>query len=384
LLLIGAGLLAKSFVRLQAVSPGFDVKNLLVLRLSLAKAQYSKPDTVATFYEQLSARIQNVQGVQSVGATSALPLSGSNIRIRFSVVGRAPLPLSEQPITQYRMTGPDYFRTMSIPMLSGRDFEDRDTAHTQPVAVINDSFARRYWPGESPIGAHIKIDDNNQGPREVEVIGVVGDVRHIGLHVDPAPEIYVPISQIPEENVPLLTNDMNWVVKTSAEPLTLASTIRREIQLVNANVPTSSTRSMEQFVSSSLALSRFNLFLIGVFAIAALILAGTGIYAVISYSVAQRTHELGVRMALGAQQLDVLKLVVKSSMKIVLIGVVLGLAGAYILTRVMSNLIFGISVTDPSTFISMSLLLIIIALLASYIPGRRATKVDPIIALRSE
>jgi putative ABC transport system permease protein len=282
------------------------------------------------------------------------------------------------------MIGPDYFRTMDIPMRSGRDFTDRETPHSQPVVIINDSFARRYWPGESPLGAHIKLNDNNQAPREVEIIGVVGDVRHLGLHLDPAPEIYLHLSQIPEEKLSFLTNNMNWVVRTSAEPLTLTGAVRREIQAVNGDIPTSHTRSMEQFLSSSLAPSRFNLFFLGIFAITALILAGTGIYAVISYSVAQRTPEIGIRMALGAQQLDVLKLVVGSSLKIVLIGVAIGLVGAYSLTRVLSNLLYGISVTDPSTFVSMSLLLIIIALLASYIPARRATKVDPVIALRSK
>ncbi len=384
LLLISAGLLAKSFLRLQAVSPGFDIKNLLVIRLSLPKAQYSKPEMVTLFYEQLSTRIEILPGVQSVSAISVLPLSGSNMRVPFAISGRPALSPSENPVTQYRMTGPDYFRTMDIPIRSGRDFTNRDTLHTQPVAIINDSFARRYWPDESPIGAHIRMDDNNQGPREVEIIGVVGDVRHLGLHLDPAPETYVPISQIPEENVSFLINNMNWVVRTSAEPLMLAGAVRREIQSVNGSVPTSNTRSMEQFLSSSLAPSRFNLFLLGIFAIAALILASTGIYAVISYSVVQRTHELGIRMALGAQQLDVLRLVVGSGLKIVLIGVALGLVSAYILTRMLSNLLFGISVTDPFTFLAMSLLLIIISVLASYIPARRAAKVNPIIALRSE
>jgi putative ABC transport system permease protein len=384
LLLISAGLLAKSFLRLQAVSPGFDIKNLLVMRLSLPKAQYAKPETVAAFYEQLSTRIGSLPGVQSVSAISVLPLSGSNMRVPFTIVGRPSLSPSETPVTYYRMIGPDYFRTMNIPIRSGREFTNRDTSQSQPVAIVNDSLVRLYWPNGNPIGAHMQLDDNNQGPREVEVVGVVGDVRHAGLHVDPTPEAYVPIAQIPLENVPLLTNSMNWVVRTSAEPLTLAGVVRREVQSVDANIPTSYTRNMEQFLSSSLAPNRFNLFFLGVFSVVALLLASTGIYAIISYSVARRRQEFGIRMALGAQPLDVLKLVVGGGLKIVLIGVALGLVAAYILTRLLSNLLYGITATDPSIFVAMSLLIIIISVLASYIPARRAAKVDPMIALRSE
>jgi putative ABC transport system permease protein len=384
LLLISAGLLAKSFLRLQAVSPGFDIKNLLVMRLSLPKAQYADPEMVMGFYEQLSTRIKSLPGVQSVSAISVLPLSGSNMRVPFTILGRPSLSLAERPVSYYRMVGPDYFRTMNISILSGRDFTSGDTLHTQPIAIVNESLARRYWPNGTPIGAHIKLDDTDQEPREVEIIGVVGDVRHLGLHADLTPEAYVPISQIPVENVPFLTNNMNWVIRTSAEPLTLAGVVRREVQSVNPAIPTSYTRSMEQFLSLSLAPSRFNLFFLGIFSIVALLLASTGIYAIISYSVTQRRQEFGIRMALGAQQLDVLKLVVGGGLKIVLIGVVLGLVAAYILTRLLSNLLYGITATDPSTFVSMSLLLIIIAMLASYIPARRAARVDPMTALRSE
>jgi len=384
LLLICAGLLAKSFLRLQAVSPGFAVKNLLVMRLSPPKTEYSKPEMLAAFCDQLSTRIDSLPGVESASAISVLPLSGSNMRVPFTILDRPPFSPSEKPVTQYRMTSPDYFRTMDIPIRSGRDFTNRDTPHSQPVAIINDAFARRYWPNESPIGAHIKLDDNNQVPREVEIIGVVGSVRHEGLHLDPTAETYVTISQIPDENASFLTNNMNCVVRTSSEPLALASAVRREIQSVNWKVPTSYTRDMDQLLLSSLAPSRFNLFFLSIFAIAALILASTGIYAVISYSVSQRTHELGIRAALGAGYSDMLKLVVGSNLKIVLIGVALGLAGAFIVTRVLSNLVYGISVTDPTTFVSMSLLLIIIALLASYIPAHRAARVDPIVALRAE
>jgi predicted permease len=390
LLLTCAGLLAKGFVRLQSVSPGFDTKNLLVVRLSLPKGQYSKPEVVTAFYDQLANKIETLPGVQSVSAISVLPLSGYDMRTPYAIVGRPPVPLAERPVTHYRIIGPDYFRTMDIPILSGREFTARDTLHSQAVAIINTSLARRYWPDESPIGAHIQIEDTNQGAREVEIIGVVGDVKDAGLHTDAAPQTYVPISQVPEDIVSFLTNNMNWVVRTSAAPLTLASAVRREVQSVNGNVPTSYTRSMEQFLSSSLAPSRFNLFSLSIFAAVALILASTGIYAVISYSVAQRTHELGIRMALGAQRLDIVKMVVGGGLKIVLKGVVLGLAVTYLLgvavtrvsTGVLSNLIYGVSVTDPSIFVSMSMLLIIVALLASYIPARRAARVSPMLALR--
>ena len=283
-----------------------------------------------------------------------------------------------------RVPTPQTRRSESNFIHSGRDFTNRDTLRSQPVAIISHSFARRYWKNESPIGAHIKIDDNNAGPREVEIIGVAGDVRHGGLQEEPSPETYVPISQIPEENVSLLTNNMSWVVKTSRDPLRGVNAIRHEIQSVNGNIATSNTKSMEQFLSSSLAPIRFNLFLLGISAIGALVLASMGIYAVISYSVAQRTRELGIRMALGAKQRDVLTLVIGNGLKIVLIGVSLGLVAAFILTRVLSKLLYGISVTDPSTFVLMPLLFILIAIFASYVPARRATKVDPIIALRSE
>jgi predicted permease len=383
-LLIAAGLLAKSFLKLQHVSPGFDMKNLLVTRLSLSDKEYSKPDMVSAFYDQLSTRIASLPGVQSVSATSALPLSGSNVRINFTISGRPALSLAEQPITQYRMIGPNYFRTMKIPMKSGRDFGSNDIRKSEPVAIINETLANRYWPHDSPVGAHIKIDDNNIGPREVSIIGVVGDVKHTGLNEDPSPEIYLTIPQIPQENVTLLTNNMTWVIRTSTEPLSQATAVLHEIQSVNRNIPISNTKSMEQLLDSSLAPNRFNLFLLGIFAFVALILASMGIYAVISYSVAQRTQELGLRMALGARQIDLLKLVVAGSIKVVLMGVAIGIAAAFMLMRVLSNLIYGISVTDSATFVSMTLLLILVSIVASYIPARRAAKVDPIIALRSE
>lgn len=384
LLLIGGGLLAKSFLRLQAVSPGFAIRNLLVARLSLPKTPFSNPESVTSFQEQLSAGIEALPGALSAGAIAPLPLSGANVRVPFIISDRPALPVSEQPVTEYRMTGPNYFHTMSIPLQSGRDFTNRDTSHSQPVAMINETFARRYWPGSSPVGAHIKLDDNNRGPREVEIIGVVGDVRHTALNVEPAPETYVPISQVPEESVFLLTNNLTWVVRTSAEPLALAAAVRREIQSVNGKVATGSIKSMEQLLASSLTQGRFNLFLLGAFALAALTLAGMGVYAVISFSVAQRAQELAIRMALGAQKFDVLSLVVGGGLKMVLTGVAIGLVGAGILTRVMANLLYGVGATDPPTFAFMALLLVLTTMLASYLPARRAARVDPLAALRAE
>ena len=384
LLLIGAGLLAKSFLRLQAVSPGFDFQKLLVLRISLPPSQYAKPESVANFYDQFSARIRNLPGVESVSAISTLPLSGTDVRIPFTIAARPPGSLSEQPITQYRMIGTGYFRAMKIPMQTGRDFTMQDTSSTQPVAIISESFARKYFKNSNAMGEHLSIDDNNTGPRDVEIIGIVGSVRHTSMQSDPAPELYLAIPQIPEENVTLLTNNMNWVVRTSTEPLTLATAIRHELSSVDRNVPVSNTRTMEQLISTSLAPNRFQLFLIGIFSFVALILAGMGIYAVISYSVSQRMQELGLRIALGAQKVDVLKLVVGGGLKIVWIGIAIGLAGALALTRVLSNLLFEISVTDPFTFLSMSILFVVIAMLASFLPARRATRVDPIVTLRAE
>lgn len=384
LLLIGAGLLAKSLARLESISPGFEMEKLLVTRLSLPKAQYSTPELLTSFYQQLSRRITNLPGVKSVGATSVLPLGGSNVRVNFVILGRPPVSVGEQPITQYRMITPNYFQTMKIPAIAGRDFKDTDTLHSQPVAIINETFARRYWPNASAIGAHIKLDDNNTEPREVQIIGVMGSVRHTSLNEDPAPEVYVPISQIPAENVSLVINNMNWVIRTSAEPMSIAAAIRREIQSANGNIATSNTKAMGQFLSSSLAQRKFNFFLLGVSAITALVLASMGIYGLISYSVAQRTQELGVRIALGAQQFDVLKLIIGGGLKVVISGLILGLIAAIASTRVLANLIFGISATDPSTFAAMSILLTLVALVASYVPARRATKVDPLIALRGE
>jgi putative ABC transport system permease protein len=382
-LLIGAGLLIKSFLRLQAVNPGFEAENALAIRLSLPKAQYSNRAAVSAFYEKLRPRLESLPGVEAVGFVSALPLSGTSFSIPFTIEG-SEIPPDGAHRADYRVVSAGYLRALKIPLIAGREFNERDTAETLPVALISQNLARRHWPNGNPLGARLRINDNNQGPRPVEVVGVVGDVKHLSLDGEPAPHIYLPIHQAHEDGVAWLTNNQYWLLRTAVDPLTLSAAARREIQAVDRNAPASNIRTMDQYLAASVAPRRFNLRLLTVFAGAALILAATGLYGVISYGVAQRKRELGVRMALGARAGDVLKLVIGQGMALAVIGVALGLAAALALTRLMESMLFSVSATDPLTFIMIALLLTLVALLACYIPARRATKVDPLLALRRE
>jgi predicted permease len=380
-LLIGAGLLIKSFLRLQAVNPGFEAENALAIRLSLPRAQYPNRAAVTAFYEKLQPRLKGLPGVEAVSFVSALPLSGTLFSIPFTIEGRATSP-DEAHRADYRVVSAGYFRALKIPLIAGREFNEYDTAQTLPVALISQNLARRHWSNGSPLGARLRINDNHQGPRPVEIVGVVGDVKHFSLDGDPAPHIYLPIHQAHEDGVAWLTNTQYWLLRTTVDPLTLSAAAGREIQAVDRNVPSSNIRTMDQYLAASVAPRRFNLWLLTVFAGAALILAATGLYGVISYGVAQRRHEIGIRVALGARAGDVLKLVIGQGMALAIIGVALGLVAALALTRLMESLLFGVSATDPLTFIAIALLLTFVALLACYIPARRATKVDPLVALR--
>ncbi|HEV8701082.1 MAG TPA: ABC transporter permease [Candidatus Polarisedimenticolia bacterium] len=382
-LLVGAGLLVKSFLRLQGVHPGFDAENVLVVRLSLPKGRYPDRAAAAAFHDRLRPRLESLPGVETVGVVSALPLSGTMASIPFTIEGRATAQ-DEAPRADYRMVSAGYFRALRIPLLAGRAFNERDTSQAPSVALISQKLAHRYWPDGNPVGAHLRIDDNDQGPRPVEIVGVVGDVQHLSLDVEPAPHIYLPLHQAHEDAVVWLTGNQYWLLRTAVDPLTLSAAARREIQAVDRDVPASSIRTMEQYLAASVAPRRFNLWLLTVFAGAALVLAGTGLFGVISCGVAQRTREIGIRVALGAQAGDVLRLVIGQGMSMTLGGIALGLLAAFGLTRLMKSLLFGVSATDPLTFLVTAGLLTFVALLACWIPARRALNVDPMVALREE
>ena len=374
-LLIGAGLMIRSFSRLQQVDPGFRADNLLTMELSMPPARFNESeDQAANFYREVLNRIGTLPGVQSVGATWILPLSGQGAGTGFEIEGYTPAP-NERINTAFSSISPRYFETMSIPLIRGRAFTDSDTAQSQGVVIINEAFARRYFSSQDPIGRRIRQrgEDNDW----LTIIGVVGDVRHRGLTEEPQAEMYLSYLQSP---FPF----MNVVIRTTSDPSNLTAAVRREVWAVNPNQPVANVSTMNQLMSNSIARTRFNTLLLQLFASVALALSVVGLYGVMAYSVAQRTHEIGVRMALGAQRRDVLKMVVGQGMILVTIGIALGLASAFAATRLMATLLYGVSATDPVTFIGIALLLIVAAFVACYIPARRATKIDPMVALRYE
>lgn len=377
LLLIGAGLLIKSFVLLRDVNSGFDAQNVLTMRVSLPGARYKGPQQQASFFHELTERVKALPGVEAAGATLTLPLGGSDFSVGRSFIreGR-PLAAEEALDSDYFVVTPDYFKTMRIPVKTGRSFTDRDTAETPPVVIVNERIARRVFAGEDPIGKRITVWRDEKFPREI--IGVVGDVKSSRLDTETGYQIYVPYAQ-----------DAGWgalslAVRSKGEPEALTSQVRGAILSIDKNQPAHDIKTMNDVFSASVANTRLVVLLFGTFAMFALLLTSIGIYGVIAYSVAQRTHEIGIRLALGAQTKDVLRMVITQGMILALIGAALGLAGAFAATRVMRNLLYGVSATDPLIFIGVSLLLTVIALLACYIPARRATKVDPLIALRYE
>ena len=349
------------------------------MQISLRGPNYQKEAPVIAFYDQLLDRIKALPGVQSVATRSHLPiaLDEDYANLSFNIEGQFYEP-ANRPIAFYNAVSPAYFQTMEIPVLKGRSFDEHDVIKGQNVIIINETLARRYFLGEDPIAKRMTLNDVN--PKEEDwatVVGIVKDTKPRELDREPVAEMYMPFAQQPRSSMVLM-------IRTTNKPESLAAAVRREVQTLDKNQLVHSIRTLESVMSEAVATPRFRTFLLGVFAVVALILAMVGVYGVMSYNVTQRTHEIGIRMALGAQGSDVLKLVIGHGMALALAGVGIGLAASFALTRVISNLLFGVKATDPMTFVVIALLLTGVALLASYLPARRAAKVDPMVALRYE
>ncbi|MBS1806991.1 MAG: ABC transporter permease [Acidobacteria bacterium] len=393
LLLIAAGLMIRSFYHLQTMNPGFSYDNLTALSLSLPRQKYDSIEQRASFYQRVIQNIQTLPGLKAVGAASGLPLGNNGWQTSFMIDGQAPPPPDQRPLMELCLVTPDYFRAMEIPLLRGRWFTDQDNReHLKGrdlsamnemerdiaglnVMVVDEEFARRHWPNEEAIGKRILLGSDEKA-QKVEVVGVVGRVKMEGLNQESnRVQGYFPFLQIPERA-------MTIVVKSAIDPLQMINAARQQVTAVDPDQPVYDVRTMYQIKAESISSERLNLTLLSVFAVVALILAIVGIYGVMSYSVTQRTHEIGIRLALGANHTDVLKLVIGQGMKLAMVGTVIGLGAAYVLTSWMKTLLFGIDATDPLTFAGVAMLLGLVAFLACYIPARRATKVDPMIALR--
>jgi len=377
-LLVCAALLIQSLWRLQRVPSGLQPQNVMTFGLALPEIKYNYAKQ-SQFYIDLKRRLETAPGVKSASAIYPLPLSDERFSISFQIEGR-PVPEKDEPSGDFFTTGTDYFRTMGIPILKGRDFDHNDRHGSTPVIIITETFARQYFSNEDPIGKRIhpgvsSIEGDESTMREI--VGVVGDVRNRGLSTDPRPAFYVPQTQIP-------FSQMVVVVKTDNEPRSVISGATKDVASMDADLPLFGVKTMEEYMSASVAAPRFNTTLLSIFAGVALVLTIVGLYGVMSYSVAQRTNEIGIRLALGAQGRDVLMMIVKQGSKLILIGLAIGLLSAFALTRLVESLLFGVKAKDPLTFAVVAMLLAIVALLACYVPAWRATKVDPMEALRCE
>jgi len=377
-LLVGAGLLIQSLWRLQHVNSGLQPQNILTFNVAVPEVRYSS-EKQARYFNDLTGRLRSIPGVQTASAVMPLPLSGDRFGISFEIEGR-PVAKKDQPSADVFIVEPNYFQTMGIPIIKGRDFEERDEHKSTQVIIVTEAFARQFFPGEDPVGKRIKPgistwDEDKSTMREI--IGVVADIRSRALNTEPKPTYYLPQSQVP-------FTQLIGVVKSSNDARSLTGSVTREVRALDAELPVFSVKSMDEYISSSIAAPRFNTTLLSIFAAVALVLTIIGLYGVMSYSVAQRTNEIGIRMALGAQSRDVLGLIVKEGLKMVLLGLVLGIGGALALTRLLETLLFGVKTRDPATFLAIAGLLSIVAMLACYIPAWRATRVDPLEALRCE
>ena len=371
-LLIGAGLLIRSFIRLQNVGPGFEAANVLTVRIDLPREKYNSPEKTAAFWSQLHDRIAALPGVEAVGMNTELPLSGQPNDTPFSVEGRPPVQPNQQFGADFRRVNQDYLRSLRIPLKRGRDFTAQEVRQGARVVLISETLADGVFPGEDPLGQRLLLGLKETIP--FEIIGIVGDIRHRTLEAAPFATMYLPA----------LEGWSNLTIRAAGDPLRLATAVRKEVQAIDPDQPIAAVRSMEQVVAESVGAPRYRTLLLGLFAFVALLLAAIGIYGVTSYAVAQRTHEIGIRMALGAQTRAVHRLVIGQGITLALVGVSAGLIGAFALTRLLAGLLFGVTATDPMTFTGVAVILTVIALIACWIPARRAARVDPMVALRHE
>ena len=367
----------RSFARLQSLSPGLNPQNLITLELELPDVRYHAAQQQALFQQQLLQRVASLPGVQYAATVDNLPFSGNAFNTSFTIEGRPTGAAIETPRAFYRVVSPNYFPALGISFQRGNQFTDRDTAEQPGVAIINETAAQRYWPGEDPIGKRIKRGRPESKNPWVTVVGIVGASRQTSLKEGSQPELYVPYLQRPGLTLTL-------VARTASDPRLLASALRKEVQTADREIPAANIKLMSELISNSVTKERFNVLLLSVFAALALILAAVGVYGVMSYSVTLRTRDIGIRMALGARPSDVFKHVVGQALVLALIGLGIGILLAMASTSVMTSLLYGINTTDPLTLGATALVLLAVALLASYIPARRATKVDPMVALRYE
>jgi len=378
-LLVGAGLMIRSFARLLAVDPGFKPDHVLTAFVSLPVAKYQKREDQVAFYDRLLDRLRNLPGVSAAGVVTDIPLLGGS-STGFDVDGRAPALPGQRAMTDYRLINSDYFAVMGMHMVKGRAFTRQDTETAPAVVIINETLVARHFAGEDPIGKRLSLSG---GPGDMrEIVGVVADIRNYGLDEEVKPEVYVPFFQSAADYLASQTSALTVVLRSTIDPTALAQTLREQVQALDKDQPVSAIKTMEVYLDESIAQRRFNMLLLGVFAGLALVLAAVGIYGVIAYTVTQRTHEMGIRIALGARGGDILRLVFSNSMATTITGIVVGLGAAFALTRLLRSLLYQVTATDPVVFATIPLLLLAVAALATYFPARRAMKVNPITALR--
>jgi putative ABC transport system permease protein len=371
LLLIGAGLLLRSFEWLLRVEPGFDAHNLLTMNISLPTVKYAKPEQQVAFFDEVLRRVSTMPGVRHAAISAALPLSWKRITPLLPE-GQPNLPLAQRPFIDIEAVSPQWFDTMRAPLLAGRQFTAADNAQAPKVLIVNQTFAHRFWPVQNPVGKRVVV---GRWPEAAEVVGVSDDVKNRGLAQDTQAQVYIPFAQLPWGN-------MNLLVRTAVSPLSMAGAVRAQISGVDPDQPVTDIQTANELMDSSLAQPRFTMLLLLAFSAAALALAIIGVYGVLAYSVAQRQHELGIRVALGAERADILRLVVRQGLVLAGAGIAIGLLAALLLTRLMSSLLYKIGARDFTTFALAPLAFLGIALLASYLPALRATRTDPMEALR--